>query len=137
MYNRILLGASSLLLLFNGIGALYGGWHLMTHPDGSSILLRLDYLKDSFFHNYFIPGIVLFCVNGLFNIVIIGAIIARNKHYPELIMAAGFLLLLWLITQIVTIQVLYFLQFILGGVGLGMIACGWLLRPFRQVHSAR
>lgn len=28
-----------ILLLFNGIGALYGGWNLMMHPDGSSIEL--------------------------------------------------------------------------------------------------
>ncbi len=34
--KTLLIVVSILLLLLNGIGALYGGYHLITHPDGSS-----------------------------------------------------------------------------------------------------
>lgn len=34
--------AAVLLLLFNGTGALFGGWQLIAHPDGSSLQLTLD-----------------------------------------------------------------------------------------------
>ena len=129
--KKFLLLLSLLLLLFNAIGALYGGWHLITHPDGSSILLPIEFLRGTMFTTYFIPGLILFCCNGLFDLIVCLAIFKRYKFYPELIMLAGIVLTGWLVIQILIIQILYFLQYILGAVGIGLILCGWLLRKLR------
>ena len=58
LYNILV----SLLLVFNGVGALIGGWLLITQPDGSALKLSLDLLKHTPFHNFLIPGIILFVV---------------------------------------------------------------------------
>jgi hypothetical protein len=57
------------LLLVNGLGALYGGFLLMVDPSGSKMQMPLSYLEHSPFSNYLIPGIILFIVNGLFSFV--------------------------------------------------------------------
>jgi amino acid permease len=60
-----------LLLLFNGIGAIYGGGNLILHPDGSSIELSPDWLKHTPFRDYLIPGIILFIANGLLSVFVL------------------------------------------------------------------
>jgi hypothetical protein len=37
--------AAALLLIFNGVWAIYGGLNLITHPDGSSMQMSMDFLK--------------------------------------------------------------------------------------------
>jgi len=65
---------ASALLLFNGFGAIYGGWNFMVHPDGSSMQMSLDSLKHTPFHSYLIPGIILFVVNGLLSLGVLLAL---------------------------------------------------------------
>lgn len=83
----------SLLLLFNGIGAVYGGWNLMTHPDGSSLQMSVAYLEHSPFNDYFIPGIILFIANGLCSFIVLATILFNLKDYPWFIIAQGELFL--------------------------------------------
>jgi hypothetical protein len=116
-----------ILLLFNGTGALYGGYHLMSHPDGSSISLPQQYLQDIPFENYFIPGIILFIFNGLFSIAAIITTLLHNKRYPLFIIAQGIILSIWITVQIIYIGPIFFLQFILGAVGLLLIVSGSVL----------
>jgi hypothetical protein len=44
----------SILLIFNGLSALYGGWSLMTDASGKAMGLSVDLLAHSPFNNYFI-----------------------------------------------------------------------------------
>ncbi len=111
----------SILLLFNGIGAIYGGVNLISHPDGSSIQLSSDWLKHTSFHDYFFPGIILLVANGLFSIVAFIALLFRLKNYLWLVMAQGAILTGWIVIQIILIQTIYFLHIILGSVGITLI----------------
>jgi hypothetical protein len=86
--NAFLKIASVVLLLFNGIGAVYGGLHLLLHPDGSSIGLSTDWLKHSPFDSFFIPGLVLFLVNGVFNFFVLWLLVS-NKPKSGHCSAAG------------------------------------------------
>lgn len=117
---------SSVLLLFNGIGALYGGWNLMLHPDGSSIQLSQDWLQHTPFNDYFIPGIILFVANGLFSFFALASILFNFSNPPFIVMAQGCILLGWIVIQILMIQTVYFLHIIMGGTGLLLILFGWL-----------
>jgi len=83
---------ASLLLLFNGIGAIYGGWNLITHPDGSSFQMSLEYLKYSPFDDYLISGIILFIANGVFSFFVVSVIVFKIKNYAWLIIIQGVIL---------------------------------------------
>ncbi|HUX95334.1 MAG TPA: hypothetical protein VMV47_06350 [Bacteroidales bacterium] len=99
--------ASSLLLLFNGTGAFYGGIGLITDPSGYSIKLSMNLLEHTPFNNYLIPGIVLLCVNGVFSYVSIGMILVNNIKAYLFIILQGILLSGWLIIQVILIRTFY------------------------------
>lgn len=124
---------TSLLLLFNGIGAIYGGGNLILYPDGSSIQLSLNWLKHSPFHDYFIPGIILFIANGLFSIFVLISLLFNRRNSSLLVIAQGAILVGWIIIQIILIQTTYFLHGILGGVGIALIILGWIQK---QLYNA-
>ncbi|MBA4848922.1 hypothetical protein [Emticicia sp. BO119] len=122
---KSLLGSiASILLLFNGFGALYGGWNLITHPDGSSLGMSADLLAHSPFSDFLIPGIVLFISNGAASIAAFAGFLVKPRKLAWLIWAQGVILLVWLLVQIVMIETLHPLQFILGAVGIALIWTG-------------
>lgn len=133
--KNILKIIASILLLFNGIGALYGGLSLMMYPDGSNIQLSMDWLEHTPFHNYFIPGLVLFIANGFFSIFVFISLLLNHRLSARLVMVQGAILCGWIIIQILMIQTVYFLHFILGGVGLGLILSGLLLQKTKAGKS--
>jgi len=125
---------TSILLLFNSIGAIYGGWHLITHPDGSSLQMSLDWLQYSPFSNYLIPGIILLVANGLFGFFVLGLLIFCYKSYPLFVIAQGALLAGWILVQMIMFRSLLALQVIMGSTGLALLLLGWLLL---KIASAR
>ncbi|TND10577.1 MAG: hypothetical protein FD123_219 [Bacteroidetes bacterium] len=115
------------LLLFNGIGAIYGGWSLMQDPSGGKLGLSLAFLEESPFYNYLIPGIILFCANGILSIIFAAAVISRYRYYPEAIFIQGAILTGWIFIQVMMIEIVYYLHFILGGTGIVLMILGFLL----------
>lgn len=126
----------ALLLLFNGIGAIYGGWHLMTKPDGSGLMMPLDMLEHSPFNNYFVPGIILFIANGLFSLFVLVMLLVNYKKYSLLIIAQGVVLVTWIIVQIIMIQTIEKLHVIYGGAGILLVICGSVisLKDFQEIE---
>jgi hypothetical protein len=96
-----------LLLFFNAIGALWGGFGLIYDPSGAFMKMPLGFLELSPFNNYLIPGIILFVFNGLLSLV--AAIFALIKHriYPHFVIFQGIVLVIWLTVQILMIQLFY------------------------------
>jgi hypothetical protein len=123
-----------MLLLFNGIGAIYGGWNLITHPDGSSIQLSLHWLESTPFTDYLIPGIVLFVANGLFSFFVVITLVLKIKRYERFVVAQGAILISWLLIQMILIQTIHSLHLILGCVGIGLIFTGLLLRNTKSYN---
>lgn len=117
-----------ILLLFNGTGALFGGWHLITQPNGSSIGLPLAYLSHSPFSNYLVPGYVLFIANGLGSLAAMFALFKYKAIAPLAITAQGLVLCVWIVVQVIMIGPVYFLQALLGAVGVLLIVCGQVLK---------
>lgn len=121
-----------LLLLFNSFGALYGGLNLMLHPDGSSMKMSPDLLEHSPFQNYLIPGIILFVTNGLFSIFIVFAILLRFRSASRLVLVQGVILTGWIFIQILLIQMVIPLHWIMGSVGIALILLGRYLAKYNQ-----
>jgi len=117
-----------LMLLFNGIGALYGGFSLITDPTGDKLQLPLNYLEPTPFRNYLVPGIVLLLVNGIFSFFTLSTIILKNKRASLYIMAQGILLSGWIIVQIILLQMFYApLHGTLLAIGILLTICGLIL----------
>lgn len=95
------------LLLFNSLGALWGGAGLVYDPTGEFMQMPLDYIKHSPFSTYLIPGIILFIANGLFSLIVAIATMKKGKYYVHLIIAQGLILAIWLSVQIAMIQIFY------------------------------
>lgn len=124
-----------LILFFNGFGALYGGWNLIRHPNGESVDLDLNLLRNSPFHNYLIPGIILFMTNGIFSLMILTAIILNHKKQAWLILGQGMILSGWMIVQLILIPGINYLQVIYCFAGLLLILCGLLLIQIEKRSS--
>jgi hypothetical protein len=105
--NSVIKIASVLMLLFNGIGAFYGGLGLITDPTGDKIQLAQHYLDNTPFDNYLIPGIILLVVNGIFSFITIGSIIMKHNEFYVFLIIQGILLTGWLAVQLVLIRTFY------------------------------
>lgn len=124
---RILKILAAILLLFNGVGAIYGGANLVMHPDGSSISLPFSFIEHTPFNDYFIPGVILFIGNGLFSIFALLMVLLKQRSYPLLVMAQGAILSGWILGQVILIGLVFFLQYLLGAVGMTLLILGYVL----------
>jgi hypothetical protein len=116
---------ASSILIFNGATAIYAGWMLITNPDGDRINLPLDYIKHSPFHNYFVPGILLLTLNGLFSIFTFICTIANIKGYSLLILLQGAILTLWIVILVIIVRDINLKYVIFWLAGQMMIIIGW------------
>jgi hypothetical protein len=126
---------TAILLLINAMGAFYGGWNLIVHPDGSSLQMSLDWLQYSPFSDYMIPGIILFIVNGLFGIFVFGTILFRHRLYPWFVIAQGMILSGWIIIQMLMVRSVVGIQLLFGSIGLLLILLGWALIRTAKVRQ--
>lgn len=134
MKKPILIYPLILLILFVSIGALFGGFSLISDPSGSSLKLPENYLKDSFFKDYFIPGIILFSVLGVIPLILIYGIFMKNslnflnkfRVYKDLLWQWNFLvyygfgLIIWINVQIMFVPY-FILQPIISLIGVLII----------------
>lgn len=117
-----------ILLLFNAVSALYGGWSLMTDPSGGSLGIPLGFLDHSPFDNFLVPGIILFITNGIFSLLFAVMVLLNFMNYSWLVIFQGFILTGWLAIQIVMIREFYGPMHVLYfSVALLLVATGWIL----------
>jgi len=123
-----------ILLLFNAISALFGGWVLMSDPSGETLDIPIRFLEHSPFETFLVPGIILFITNGLFSLLFAVMALLKFMNYSWLVIFQGFILVGWLTIQIIMIRefngALHLLYF---SVGFLLIASGWILARQDQV----
>jgi len=99
-----------ILQLFIGIGAVAGGWVLVMDPSGSQIGMSSDWLSNSPFTTYLIPGLTLLLVNGIGNVLGGIATLRKNRYAGYVAMALGTFLLFWMVAQVWWIGLTHWLQ---------------------------
>jgi hypothetical protein len=123
-----------ILLFLHGLSALVGGGELIYDPSGEIIYLSVDMLEHSPFDDFLIPGIILFVVNGIFNIFSAIWCLLKRDGYPLLMIACGVLLIIWIAVQIIMIRQFYpplHAPYLLAGITI--IVCGGIIRnPAKQ-----
>jgi hypothetical protein len=91
------------LLLFVGLGGLFGGLLFVTDPSGGSMGMDAAILAGSPFADFLVPGVVLLLVNGVGSTAA-GAVAWMGWRYTGQAGAAlGALLVAWILIQIGTI----------------------------------
>lgn len=92
--------------LFIGIGALWGTTMMFIDPSGEmwgmdELLYGMQVLPYSeiFLQDFILPGIALFLVNGLFQIITSVLLFSKNKYASICGMCCGIILMLWICLQ--------------------------------------
>lgn len=116
-----------ILLFVIGLSAVFTGILLMLEPDGKIIGLSTEILSFSPFSDFFIPGIFLFMLNGIANIVAAVLALIKIQHYPRLITLQGIILLLWIVVQMMFLQEANALQLLMLIVSMVFIVIGEFL----------
>ena len=122
---------SIILLFFTGVNAIIAGTLFMIDPTGSKMGMSTAYLSNAPFANFLIPGITLFVVNGLMNVLTAILTLKNFKRFPSLILLQGLLLSGWIIMQVIWVRDFNGLHFTMLFIGLVLIVMGMLLK---QAH---
>jgi hypothetical protein len=125
--EKILLFFTGVLLLFIGVGAVIAGWMLIRNPSGDSIGLSLKLLKDSPFKDYFIPGLVLFAVNGIGSLICSLLISTNQRYFGITTMILGVAMIIWIAAEVYWVSDKSFLQPTMFAIGVLEILLGFLL----------
>jgi hypothetical protein len=117
--QTLLLGVIQLIV---AIGAIPAGYLFLIEPDGSKMGMTVDVLSKSPFKNFFIPGLFLFSINGILNLVCSFLSFYKYKYASLTGIALGSVLTIWVSVQVYFIGLIYFLQPTYFLVGLAEIA---------------
>jgi menaquinone-dependent protoporphyrinogen oxidase len=119
------------LCLVSAVSALFGGAVLLARPDGSILGMPLSVLEHSPFHDFLVPGIVLFAVIGLGSLwaTWLQARRAQNAAFASLF--AGAMLAGWIIVESIMLRSFVSLQ--IGYLLLGLAIVGESLRQLRRI----
>ncbi|MEO8108324.1 MAG: hypothetical protein ABI720_13535 [Actinomycetes bacterium] len=102
--SKILLG----LLLFNGLSAAGGGLALMS----GWIPEQASWVRDTDFPSNYFPGVILMAVVGGSSLIAATALVKRSDGWPLATIAAGIIMIFWIIGEIASIHAFHFLQVI-------------------------
>jgi len=116
-----------ILLAVSSAGAIYNGYHLISHPDGSSVGLSPEMLKYTPFKNFRIPGILLIISIGIFGMLTIFLIIYQQNFHAKYIIASGFMLTVWMLVHLALTPEIYNLQYVILVIGIAQMLCGFSL----------
>jgi hypothetical protein len=109
-----------ILLIFQGISGFVGGIGLVMDPTGESLQIPLSWIENSPFEDYFIPGLILLTVLGLFPLVVLYALWRQLMWTWAGGLFVSIALIVWIGVEILIIgyQPQPPLQLIYGSVGL-------------------
>lgn len=105
------------LHVFVGIGAMAGGMAAITNPN-APLGAPVDMLKNSPFDNFLIPGIILFTIIGLGNIISALVINSKSRYKGYISSVFGWALVIWIVVQCIMINSVVFLHILFFSIGL-------------------
>lgn len=126
------LHALTATVLLQGISGLVGGYALLADPSGDLIGLPLAWLRGTPFSDYFVPGIILFSVLGVFPLCAAWGLWKGRSWAWYGSMLVGTSLAIWIVVEIAMIgyQPAPPLQAVYGLVSLVILSLG----SFRSVR---
>lgn len=105
------------LHIFVGIGGMAGGLAAIMNPQ-SPLGMPVESLKNSPFKDYFIPGVILFTIIGLGNLMS-ALILHRKTRYQGYISSVfSWALVIWILVQCIMLKAVAFLHILFFVIGL-------------------
>jgi hypothetical protein len=104
------------LHLFVGIGAMCGGLAAITNPE-APLGIPVETLKNSPFSNFLIPGIILFAVIGLGNIISAITLLKKSKIQGYISSIFSWALVIWIVVQCIMLKAVVFLHILFFSIG--------------------
>lgn len=99
-----------------GVGAMAGGMAAILNPQ-KPLGMSVEALKNSPFDNYLIPGIILFAIIGLGNIIGAAAVCFKSKFQGYISGILGGALVIWIVVQCIMLNVVIFLHVLFFSIG--------------------
>jgi hypothetical protein len=138
--NHVAAWTLTALVAFGALSAAVGAV-LAIAANGAGV--PLEYLRNSPFSSYFIPGLILGVVVGGTQLAAAMALLARRGTALLLAAVAGFGVLLWISVQLAMSQLFSWLQaayFLLGGLALVLVLAllgiaPTLVQPWRESQT--
>ena len=91
------------LLLFQGAGALLGGFGLVADPSGAAIGLPVEQLQGSPFRDYLVPGLVLVTVLGVGPLLAAYGVLTQRRWAWLASFFVGVALVIWIGVEILVV----------------------------------
>ncbi|WP_070000724.1 hypothetical protein [Cellulosilyticum sp. I15G10I2] len=111
-------GIQSAILLFVGVGALFGGLLAISDPYGVSYGASTDLLKKGPFTNFLIPGLFLLLIIGLGHLISFIFVKFKLKFHVYISGGAGCILMAWILIQCYMLNAIHLLHIIFFLIGL-------------------
>jgi hypothetical protein len=117
------------LQLLTAVAAIPVGLEMVRNPEGAPLGLPQAWIDATVFGSYLLPGLFLFAINGIGQLVAAAAIVLRHPAAPWLTGVLGIGLMIWIAVQ-VAMMPFHPLQPIIFVVGLieVVVAAAWLRR---------
>lgn len=123
------------LMGFVGANALVAGLLLIIDPSGTLIKMPDDVLISTPFKNFLIPGIILFTLNGVLNLVAVVATLFWWRKYAVFILLQGLVLIGWITVQVIMLGSVNFLHVTMFSIGFLLFSFGLWLNSGMPVQS--
>lgn len=132
------------LLGLLSLNALGGGAALMFAPDGSLLQIPMEWIARTPFPDFFLPGLILFTVNGLFPMLTLyGLLFQPRWKFPERLnlyprrhwswtyaLYCGIIAVIWIALQQIMTEY-FLLQPVIALTGIGIVIAALLPRVMR------
>ncbi len=120
---------------FVGIGAMGGGLMAILNPQGPAGM-PTDVLQNSPFSNFLIPGIILFAVIGLGNVLASITVLLKSKYQGYISNIFSWALVIWIIVQCIMLRSIVFLHVLYLIIGLVEAFLSFLILLNQQLFPA-
>lgn len=131
--QKIMRIVAIVLMVLTAIGALPAGFSFIVDPSGAGLGATPDVLRFSPFTDFFVPGLILFFVNGILNLTVAVLCMARFKQAPYAVMFQGAMLLGWIVIQIGMLQVFNWYHVVFGSIGIVLMLLGWRMQKGKRL----
>lgn len=107
--------------LFLGVTAFVSGLIMILDPSGVTMGLEPEWLDQTPFQDYRIPGLLLFSVLGIGSFIVLYGLVTMSKWSWIAAVGLGVALVGWIGAQILLLQMYHVLQLIYGLLGVAFL----------------
>jgi hypothetical protein len=120
---------------FVGIGAMAGGLGTILNPE-APMGAPVEMLENSPFSNFLIPGIILFTIIGLGNVISAIAILFKSRFQGYISSVFSWALVIWIVVQCIMIRSIVFLHVLFFIIGLVEVVLSMIILFKQQLFPS-